>query len=161
MFKLRYSDIVKISRYAYNKSNGIIEQAQVLDQIVLNNSSDEILGVIIEQCYEKEVEDNYIKIKTELGEICNIKSADIKEVKKVINKKYVQQKELQVKPGELYVCGVLIDSISVRKDDVGGGRFYIPFQTNPKTINSDAIEGDLVVVTNGGEDSDWGLISIN
>lgn len=97
-FKMK--DIAKCTMVGINPNQDIFQQSELLD--IIKTASSEIKGVIIEQNYEgKTDKDKYFLVKQENSAITSVKLADIIELRKVENDKYVPKFDVLLKDGEV------------------------------------------------------------
>ena len=99
----KIDDVVKYNYRPINPNQDIFAQSELLD-IVKTKTAGEIKGVIVEQSYESQKdEENYFLIKTESQTEQKVKVADIVELRKVENPKYDPKFDVLLKEGEILV----------------------------------------------------------
>ena len=112
-----FEKISKISKYRVNENLSIIQQVPRLDLIVLKNATS-VTGLITLETYNKNKEQEYMLVETKAGEHIHVKKIDIDYVEKIENSEFVNIKDVEIKDGDIMICGNLCDTIPLEvKDD--------------------------------------------
>ena len=110
------NDVVKYTYHPLNTEQNIFEQSELLD-IVEKNSGQEVKGIIIEQNYSSNKdEENYILIQQESGAIQSIKMSDYKGNRKERNEKYSPLYDIKLQEGEVAVNGNKMRFVNVKEE---------------------------------------------
>lgn len=112
-------DVVKYTYKAINPNQSIFEQSPLLDVVTCKNGTPPIKGIITEQNYlSNSDEQNYIIVRQEGDIISSIKISDIKNVRKEDNgDKYVPKYDILLSEGDVVVNRGEVVFVNVKENE--------------------------------------------
>ena len=142
-------DVVKYIMKGIHPTQSILEQSPLLDVVDVKNASP-VRGVIIEQNYGTNPNDDYLLIQREDGGTQSIKVKDVQEFRKEENKKYAPKYDILLNENELVVNRMQTNSLEVKEE---GSFILLPSDSCLAIVEKKSPETDVIVETRLGDAS--------
>lgn len=142
-------DVVKYIMKGIHPTQSILEQSPLLDVVDVKNASP-VRGVIIEQNYGTNPNDDYLLIQREDGGTQSIKVKDVQEFRKEENKKYAPKYDILLNENELVVNRMQTNSLEVKEED---SFILLPSDSCLAIVEKKSSETDVIVETRLGDAS--------
>lgn len=142
-------DVVKYIMKGIHPTQSMLEQSPLLDVVDVKNASP-VRGVIIEQNYGTNPNDDYLLIQREDGGTQSIKIKDVQEFRKEENKRYAPKYDILLNENELVVNRVQTNSLEVKEED---SFILLPSDSCLAIVEKKSPETDVIVETRLGDAS--------
>lgn len=142
-------DVMKYIMKGIHPTQSMLEQSPLLDVVDVKNSTS-VRGIIIEQNYSTNPNDDYLLIQREDGGTQSIKVKDVQEFRKEENKKYAPKYDILLNEKELVVNRMQTNSLDVKEQ---GSFILLPSDSCLAIVDKKYPETDVVVETNLGTNS--------
>ena len=139
-------DVMKYIMKGIHPTQSMLEQSPLLDVVYAKNSSI-VRGVIIEQNYGVNPNDDYLLIQREDGGTQSLKVKDVQEFRKEENKKYAPKYDILLNENELVVNRMQTNSLEVKED---GSFILLPSDSCLAVVEKKSPETDVIVETRLG-----------
>lgn len=136
-------DVMKYIMKGIHPTQSMLEQSPLLDVIDVKNATT-IRGVIIEQNYGLNPNDDYLLIQREDGGTQSIKVKDVQEFRKEENKKYAPKYDILLNENELVVNRMQTNSLEVKED---GSLIILPSDSCLAVVEKNSPETDVIIET--------------
>lgn len=142
-------DVMKYIMKGIHPTQSILEQSPLLDVVDVKNASI-VRGVIIEQNYGINPNDDYLLIQREDGGTQSIKVKDVQEFQKEENKKYAPKYDILLNENELVVNRMQTNSLEVKEE---GSIIILPSDSCLAVVEKKSPETDVIIETRLGNAS--------
>ena len=142
-------DVMKYIMKGIHPTQSMLEQSPLLDVVDVKNSST-VRGVIIEQNYGTNPNDDYLLIQREDGGTQSIKVKDVQEFRKEENKRYAPKYDILLNENELVVNRMQTNSLEVKEE---GSFILLPSDSCLAVVEKKSPETDVIVETRLGSAS--------
>lgn len=136
-------DVMKYIMKGIHPTQSMLEQSPLLDIVDVKNSST-IRGIIIEQNYGTNPNDDYLLIQREDGGTQSVKVKDVQEFRKEENKKYSPKYDILLNEKELVVNRMQTNSLEVKEE---GSFILLPSDYCLVVIDRKLPETEVIVET--------------
>ena len=111
-------DVIKYNFYPINPKQDIFEQSELLDVIKRRNNASDIEGIIIEQSYSSDKdEENYVLIQQESGAVQSVKISEMIETQKKKNNRYHPLYDILLKEGDFTINRQKFQFVNVKESE--------------------------------------------
>ena len=142
-------DVMKYIMKGIHPTQSMLEQSPLLDVVDVKNAST-VRGVIIEQNYGINPNDDYLLIQREDGGTQSIKVKDVLEFRKEENKKYAPKFDILLNENELVVNRMQTNSLEVKEE---GSIIILPSDSCLAVVEKNSPDTDVIIETRLGDAS--------
>ena len=136
-------NVMKYIMKGIHPTQTILEQSPLIDVVDMKNSYS-VRGVIIEQNYGANPNDDYLLIQREDGGTQSIKVKDIQEFRKEKNKKYTPKYDILLNENELVVNRMQTNSLEIKED---GSLIILPSDSCIAVVERKTPETEVIIET--------------